>query len=240
MPHATILIIGDREADFPAHDRLLDAVEHATADAGVVVNTRWVGNDELAMRPHLAAEAAGVILAPRGARTLRVFPEATVQALRLVRERGVPFLATGDAHDLVLVEIARNVAGIKDAASTFYDEEAGDPVVKELPRRRTGTLDLLVRPDPVLMPFLPPSRREEAIDAGHGINPDYAFALEEAGLRPAGLDAVSGWPHLFVYQPNRWHVTAAFLPQTSSVEARPHPLFAGFVRHVAEPEGTAS
>jgi CTP synthase len=238
MSHKTILVIGDHEAGFNPHDRLLDAIEHGSDDVGVVVNTRWVGNDDLAARPHLVTDAAGVLLAPRATKTYRVFPEPTVQALKLVRERNVPFLATGDAHDLVLIEIARNVMGMKDAGSRFFDEEAADPVVKELPKRRSltkrvGVLDLLVRQDKVLLPFLTPSRREETEDLYHGINLDYASALEEAGLRFAGIDAVSNRPHLYVYEPNRWHVTAAFLPQMRSDPGSPHPLFAGFLSHVA-------
>jgi CTP synthase len=234
MTHETILIIGDREPDFAPHDRLLEAVEHASADAGVVVNTRWVGNDALALRPSLVAEAAGVILAPRRSRTMRIFPEATLQALRVVRERQIPFLATGDAHDLVIIEVSRDVIGMKGAGSTFYDDNVCDAVVKDLPKgRRTGLIDLLVRPHPVILPFLPPERREEAIDLTHAINLDYVFALEEAGLHPVGVDAVSGWPHLFVYAPNRWHVTAAFLPQMASAPGHPHPLIAGLLAHVA-------
>ena len=238
MTHKTILIIGDYQAGFGAHDRLHDAIEHASVAAEVVVNTRWVGNDDLASRPHLVTDAAGVVLAPRATHTYRVLPEPTLQALRLVRERDVPFLATGDAHDLVLVEVARNVMGMKDAGSRFYDEDAADPVVKELPKKRGGTrrsatLDLLVRKDPVLGPYLPPSRREEVLDLLQGINLDYASALEEAGLRPAGFDAVTNRPFLFVYEPNRWHVTAAFLPQWASRPGRPHPLFAGLVAHAS-------
>lgn len=238
MAHKTILILGDLDAGLPAHEQLLDSIEHASSAAGVVVNTRWVDNDDLATRPHLAAEAAGVLLAPRAPQAYRVFPEPMVQALRIVRERNVPFLALGDAHDLVLVEVARNVMGMKEAGSRFFDEDAVDPVVTEVPKRRgittrPTTLDLLVRPDPVLSPFLAASRREEYLDLSHAVNLDYASALEEAGLRPAGIDAVTNRPHLYVYEPNRWHVTASFLPQMSSAPGRPHPLFAGLVAHVA-------
>jgi CTP synthase len=239
MTLKTILIIGDHAAGFRPHDRLLDAIEHASTEAGVVVNTRWVGNDDLAHRPHLVTDAAGVILAPRAPSTYRVVPEPTIQALRIVRERNIPFLATGDAHDLVLVEVARNVMGMKEAGSRFYDEDAADPVVKELPRRRTvtkrsgGLLDLLVRQDPVLAAWMPAARREEPVDLAHAINLDYASALEEAGLRPAGFDAVTNRPYLFVYEPSRWHVTAAFLPQLASAPGRPHPLFSGFVAHAS-------
>jgi CTP synthase len=235
----TILIIGDHEAGFGPHDRLLDAIEHASAETDVVVNTRWVGNDDLLARPHLVSDAAAVVLAPRATHTYRVVPEPTLQALKLVRDRNVPFLATGDAHDLVLVEVARNVMGMKEAGSRFYDEEAGDPVVKELPRRRSvtrrsgGLLDLLVRHDPVLAPFLPPTRREEPLDLLYAINLDYASALEEAGLKPAGFDAVTNRPYLFVFEPNRWHVTAAFLPQLASAPGQPHPLFMGLLAHAA-------
>ena len=136
-----------------------------------------------------------------------------------MRERNVPFLATGDAHDLVLVEIARNVMGMKDAGSRFYDEEAADPVVKELPRRRTTTKRVGRPARPARAPGPGPRAVHPAVAPrgaarpAYGINLDYASALEEAGLRPAGFDAVTNRPYLFVYEPNRWHVTAAFLPQ---------------------------
>ena len=161
-------------------------------------------------------------------------PSPRVQALRLVRDRNVPFLATGDAHDLVLVEVARNVMGMKEAGSRFYDEDVGDPVVKELPRRRPvtkrsgGMLDLLVRHGPVLAPFLQPSRREEPIDLDLRHQPRLRLGARggRAACRPA-FDAVTNRPYLFVFEPNRWHVTAAFLPQMASEPGQPHPLFAG-------------
>jgi CTP synthase len=160
-------------------------------------------------------------------------------ALRIARERKVPFLAVGDAHELVLIEVARNVLGMEKATGAAFEDDAAEAISKELPRpyrpltnRKPTLIDVAVRQDPTLSAFLPPGRREEAARLNYGLNPDYAFALEEAGLRVAGVDAVDGRPCLWRLEGSPWHVTAAFLPQLSGGREA-HPLIRGFVSHVA-------
>jgi CTP synthase (UTP-ammonia lyase) len=239
MGFKQILILGDFDASSEAHGALQDRLAEAAERAGAVVNTRWLDADDLAVRPGAPAEAHGVVLAPRSTRAFRDLPVPYLGALRLVRERKIPFLATGDAHDLVLVEIARNVLGMERANSTYFDEEAADPVVKELPtplrpltNRRPRLMDVEVRDDPTLAPFLPAGRREEAARLTHGLNPDYGYAIEEAGLRVSGVDAVTGRPCLWCLDGAPWHVTAAFLPQLGGDGGAPHPLLEGFAAHV--------
>ncbi len=236
MGHKTIIIIGEHEPGFPAHERLRDAVRHASSALDVVVNTRWYTNDELARRPGLVEDGSAIIVAPRGSRPTRVLPAAVIAALKTAREHDTPTLATGDGQELSLIEFGRNVAGIPGAASAFYDEDAKDPIVKEVMLRDgadriAGTLDLEVRADPVLSPWLPPVRREEQVDLTHVLNPDYVPVLEEAGLHLAGTDAVTGRPFLLTFPANRWHVAAAFLPQLRTSEREPHPLFVGLLSH---------
>ena len=237
MTHKTILIIGDYEAGFDPHDRLLDAIEHASVDAGVVVNTRWVGNDDLATRPHLVTDAAGVVLAPRATKTYRVFPEPTVQALRLVRERNVPFLATGDAHDLVLIEVARNVMGMKDAGSRFFDEDAADPVVKELPKRRSRHEARRRRStcSSARIPCCSPSCQPCRARGDRRPLPRHQPRLR---LRARGGRAASGRHRCGLEPPAPLRLRAEPLardgglpaPDAGSIPGLPHPLFAGLPR----------
>ncbi|HYC76898.1 MAG TPA: hypothetical protein VEI02_04635 [Planctomycetota bacterium] len=236
MAYKQVLILGEHDPGHDAHVAIADALRDASDRAGAVVNTRWLGGDDLAERPGLVAEADGVVLAPRGPRAHRVFPAPVVAALRTVRERRIPFLGLGDAHELVLIELARNVLGMAGAGSTYYDDDLKDPVVKELPEPRSGRrprlLDVAIRDDAVLGPYLPRGRREEPARLTHGVNADYAVALEEAGLRVAGTDVLTQRPCLWALEGAPWHVTAAFLPQLGGRPGAPHPLFAGFVAHV--------
>lgn len=239
MTFSQVLILGEYDAGLDAHVLLQETVAAAAERLGSVVNTRWLGSDDLALRPGVAAEADGVILAPRSSRPNRSLPVPILGALRIVRERKVPFLATGDSHDLVLIEVARHVLGMERACSTYFDEDCAEPVVKELAQstrpitdRRPRLMDVDVADDPVLRDHLPPGRREEAVRLTHGLNPDYAYALEEAGLRIVAVDAVTGRPCLWRLEQSPWHVTAAFLPQLPAPPEDPHPLIDGFVAHV--------
>ena len=239
MTFKQVLILGEYDAGLDVHVALQETVAAAAERRGAVVNTRWLGSDDLALRPGAAAEADGVILAPRSSRPNRSLPVPILAALRIVRDRKIPFLATGDSHDLVLIEVARNVLGMERAGSTYFDEDCAEPVVKELTQpgrpitnRRPKLMDVDVKDDATLREFLPSGRREEAARLTHVLNPDYAYALEEAGLRIAGVDAVTGRPCLWCLDQSPWHVTASFLPQSTGGPEDPHPLIDGFVARV--------
>jgi CTP synthase len=239
MPFKQVLILGDFDAGLDAHAALRDAVAEASERAGQVVNTRWLAADDLALRPGAAADAHGIMVAPRHPGGHREFPEPVVSALKIARERKTPLLATGDGHELVLIEVARHVLGMEGAGSTFYDEEAKDPIIKELSQplrpmtnRRPRLMDVDVRHDATIAPYLPAGRREEAARLTHGLNPDYGYALEEAGLRVAAVDAVGGRPCLWALDGSPWHVAASFLPQLGGRPDHPHGLIEGFIAHV--------
>jgi CTP synthase len=238
MTFKQVLILGDYDVSSEAQTALQESIAAAAEARGFVVNTRRLDVDELAVRPGAVAEADGVVLAPRPARAVKSTPAPILAALKLAREAKKPLLAVGDAHELVLIEVARHVLGMAGAGSTFYDEEPTDPVIKELPRPLTADddrrtlLDVEIKDDPVLRPFLRPGRREEVVRLTHGVNPDYAYALEEGGLRPAGKDVISGRPCLWVLDQAPFYVAASFLPQLAAPVDSPHPLVVGFVAHV--------
>lgn len=241
MTFKQVLILGDFDGDDDAHAALRDAVADASERSRAVINTRWLSADDLALRPGVVAECHGVVVAPRSPRAHRTFPTPVVAALKIARERRLPLLATGEGHELVLIEVARNVLGIVGAGSAFYDDDVPEPIIKELPQapravagRRPRLMDVDVRADATLRPFLPAGRREEAARLVYGLNLDYAYALEEAGLRVAGVDAVGGRPCLWALDGAPWYVAASFLPEFGGRPDHPHPLIEGFVARVAD------
>ena len=70
---------------------------------------------------------------------------------------------------------------------------------------------------------------QEETDVTFGLNPDYANAIEEAGLRPAVVEAQGGRPYLHVLEDRPFHLTVAYLPQLASSPDNPHPRFEGLL-----------
>ena len=116
----SIAVVGDRDTSLLTH-RELDA---ALARLPTWACGRWVGTDRLS--GDLLGEADGVWLAPG---TPYRDDDAVYALIREVRERGVPFLGTCGGFQYSLVEFARNVAGIADAAHQETDPHAPEPVV---------------------------------------------------------------------------------------------------------------
>ncbi|MAG32757.1 MAG: hypothetical protein CL908_17895 [Deltaproteobacteria bacterium] len=235
MRQNTVLFLGDFDSGSPVHTATRAAVLDAGAAHGAVLNTRWMGPEHLALYPGMVAECHAVVLVPSAANAPKAPPEPILPALTMVRERGLPFLGTGEAHGLVFIEAAREILGIQDAGTALYDSSVAHPVVHRIPwpeedEATTHEIEIdLTTDSDGPNPYDAIERVVETTDVVSGLNPDYAQVIVEAGFRPAGRDRQGGRPYLHVLEQHPYHVTAAFLPQVRSTSEAPHPLFLGLV-----------
>jgi CTP synthase len=234
MQQNTILFLGKYEGENATQAATRKAVLDAAAFHRTVLNTRWMGPDSLTLYPGMVAEAAGVILAPPQKRGPSALSESMLAALTVVRETGLPFLATGESHGLVFIEAARSLLGLANAGSAAFDAEVPDPIVHELPSVQGADglheVELELADDDLLGPlYADIDRVVEQTDIVSGLNPDYAARITDLGFRTAAKDRQGGRPYLHVLEGHPFHVTAAFLPQFCRDPGAPHPLFRGLV-----------
>lgn len=235
MNHHTILFLGEFDGEDALHEATRRAVLDAAGAAKVVLNTRWMGADSLALYPGMVTESAGVVLAPPRGRGIDPGIEPVLAALRTVREQGLPFLATGESHGLVFIEAARSILELKNANSAAIDASTPEAVVLPLPPtdddeiQHEIELDITAADTVLAARFSDDHRITELTDIRSGLNPDYAQSVTEAGFRPVGCDRHGGRPYLHVLDGHPYHVTAAFLPQLRTAPDAPHPLFQGLV-----------
>ena len=232
MRQLTFLILGIFDSSNPTHLATRDALHHAAGKAGVVANTRWMGPDDVGFYPGLVADSSAVILAPDTAGPGRPLPRAFLETLQKVREKKIPFLATGNPHALVLVELARNLLDIEDAGGECIGVEGTHAVVTPIeglhsPDHPQPSRIEMIYPDPDLCReiFGRDLPVHEETDVRCGLDPDYAAALEEKGLQPLALEKHSRRPLLFRLRDHPCHLTAGYLPQLSSTPETPHPIF---------------
>src|SRR5213078_2294650 len=100
------------------------------------VHIRWVASDSCETPAGAAAALAGVdgIVVPGGFGIRGI--EGKVGALRHVRERGIPALGLCLGLQCMVIEAARNLAGIEDANSLEFDDQTTHAVVSTMADQR--------------------------------------------------------------------------------------------------------
>jgi CTP synthase len=165
--------------------------------------------------------------------------EGKIEAVRIAREKGIPYFGLCLGMQVAVIEFARNVAKMKGAHSGEFDEKSPFPVIDLMPEQK-GVTD---KGATMRLGAYPCQLKEGTISAkayGEGLiserhrhrfefNNDHQEALEAAGLVVAGVNPDR---HLveIVENPNHpWFVGVQFHPEFKSKPRKAHPLFASFI-----------
>jgi len=241
----TVGLVG-KYIDLP--DAYLSVVEALRAggfahEAKVVV--RWIPSDECetpgGARSHLEDVDAMCVPGGFGIRGI----EGKLGALTYARTHGIPTLGLCLGLQCMVIEYARNMAGLEKAASTEFDLDVPEPVIATMEEQKSfvegagdlgGTMRLGLYAAELAAGSLAreaygQDRIEERHRHRYEVNNDYRDPLEEAGLVFSGtnpdLDLVE-----FVELPRDVHpyyIGTQAHPELRSRPTRPHPLFAGLV-----------
>jgi CTP synthase len=170
--------------------------------------------------------------------------EGKIEAIRIAREQGIPFLGLCLGLQCAVIEYARNVAGLHGANSSEFDPNTPHPVIDLLPGQESiddkgGTMRLGAWPAMLAVG----SRAHElygsdAITERHRhryeVNPAYHRGLEDAGLRFSGLSPDGRLAEIVELTDHPYFMGSQFHPEFRSRPNRPHPLFRGLIAAAAE------
>jgi CTP synthase len=209
------------------------------------VRIRWVASDECQTDAGAQKALGGVdaILVPGGFGVRGI--EGKLGALRWARERQVPTLGICLGLQCMVIEFARNVAGIVGASSTEFDPQTPAPVIATMEEQKAfvegagdlgGTMRLGSYPAKLAEgSVIAEAYGAVAVDERHRhryeVNNAYRAELEEAGLVFSGLSPDDNLVE-FVELPRSVHpyyVSTQAHPEFKSRPHRAHPLFAGLV-----------
>ncbi|ALG28608.1 CTP synthase [Glutamicibacter halophytocola] len=263
-----------RDVDWSSWDRLLDVVHNPSTELTVAlvgkyidlpdaylsvtealraggfannakVNIRWVPADECATEAGAAKALAGVeaICVPGGFGIRGL--EGKLGALRFARENKLPTLGLCLGLQSMVIEYARNVAGLEGASSTEFDPDTTTPVIATMEEQleivdgkgdlggtmRLGLYEAKLAEGSVLAETYGTTDVAERHRHRYEVNNSYRAQLEEAGLVFSGTSP-DGSLVEFVELPKDVHpyyVSTQAHPELSSRPTRPHPMFAGLV-----------
>jgi CTP synthase len=100
--------------------------------------------------------------------------------------------------------------------------------------RLWGKLNIRISSDTLAYRIYQRSNMEEAFNCNYELNPQYREKLETAGLRVSGVSETSAAGHtggarIIELPDNPFFIATGFLPQISSTEDQPHPLFVAYL-----------
>ncbi|MCC2322909.1 CTP synthase [Cellulomonas xiejunii] len=209
------------------------------------VTIRWVPSDDC-RTPEGAQEALGgvdAVLVPGGFGVRGI--EGKLGALRWARERKVPTLGLCLGLQCMVIEYARNVAGLDGASSTEFDPDTTHPVIATMEEQltivdgagdlggtmRLGAYDAKLLPGSVVAEVYGAEKVSERHRHRYEVNNAYRDKLEAAGLVISGVSPDRSLVE-FVELPREEHpyyVATQAHPEFKSRPTRAHPLFAGLV-----------
>lgn len=180
-----------------------------------------------------------------------------VGAITFARENRVPLLGLCLGLQCVVIEAARNLAGLPEANSTEFDAAAKHPVVSTMAEQLAivdgkgdlgGTMRLGLYPAKLAEGSIVREvyGGEQYVEERHRhryeVNNAYRADLEKTGLQFSGLSPKGDLVE-YVEYPREVHpylVATQAHPELKSRPTRPHPLFAGLVKAAIEIKTTAA
>ena len=235
---ARIAIVGKYVELHDAYLSIKEALVHAGVHHDAALDLRWIHAEDLETNDaeHVIGDVDGVLLCPGfGDRGL----EGKIAAVRYARERLIPYLGDCLGLQMLVVEFARNVAGLPEANTTEADPKTPFPVISLLSEQQQvhelgGTMRLggydcaLVPGTRAAAAYGTPIARERHRHR-YEVNNALLPQLERAGLIVAGRDVESGLVEVVELPDHPFMVGAQFHPEFTSRPNRPNALFRDFV-----------
>ena len=234
----TVAIVG-KYVELPdAYLSVVESLRHAALKHGADIEFDWVSSDDLT--PENAQQRLGRsdgVLVPGGFGIRGV--EGKIEAVRIAREFGLPFLGLCLGLQSAAIEFGRNVVGLPYAHSSEFEPNTPDPVIDLMPDQRDvedkgGTMRLGSYPAKLLEGSrVRKAYGEPVIYERHRhryeFNNRYRQRFEEHGLRFSGVSPDDRLVEFIELEDHPWFVATQAHPEFKSRPNRPHPLFDGFV-----------
>ena len=229
-----------------AYLSVIEAIKFSAAKLNRQAKITWVNSKDL---EHGGAKAiAGLakfhgVIVPGGFGETGI--EGKMKAIQFAREKKIPYFGLCYGMQLMVIEYARNVLGLKHAHTTEIQKNSEDPVVDVMLEQKKhladnkygGTMRLGAYPCYLKKGTMARAAyKKELVEERHRhryeINPAYVRQLEDAGLVFSGtspdgvlmeIAELSRSTHPFM-------LGTQFHPEFQARPLAPHPLFTEFLR----------
>jgi CTP synthase len=227
-----------------AYLSVIEAIKFSAFRAGVRPDIVWLNAKEFEQNPanvkHL--QSFNGIIVPGGFGEKGV--EGKIAAIRFAREKKIPYFGLCYGMQLMTVEYARNVAGLKDAHTVEVNAKTPHPVIDILPEQkerlakkdyggsmRLGAYPCKLRSGTIAREAYGKDTISERHRHRFEVNPAYVAKLTEAGLKFSGVSPDHTLMEIAELPKNvhPFMLGTQFHPELRARPLDPHPLFDAFV-----------
>ena len=237
VEEVTIGLVGKYVSLPDAYKSIAESFVHAGSQNDCRVNLKWISSEEINTETveTILKGLNGVLVAPGfGERGM----EGKIEAIRFVRENKIPFFGICLGMQCAVIEFARNVLGL-DASSTELDPKTKHPVIDLMEEQkkitakggtmRLGSYTCKMKKASKAAQAYGETQIKERHRHRYEFNNAYLERMEDAGLKPVGVNPESGLVEVVELKDHPWFVGVQYHPELQSTVMSPHPLFVKFI-----------
>lgn len=243
-PKVNIAIIGKYVTLTEAYKSLSEAISHGGLANNVDIEFQWVDSEHLtADNVEKSLREAHGILVPGGFGERGI--EGKMLAIKLAREKNIPFFGICLGMHCAVMEFARSVCGLEGANSAEFVQDSPHPVIDLMPDQqdktdmgatmRLGSYPCRIRNNSLASAAYDGAKEiSERHRHRYEFNNNYRMRLEEAGLSFSGLSPDGRLVEIIELENHPWFLAGQFHPEFKSSPRSPHPLFTAFINAAKE------
>lgn len=233
-----------------AYKSVNEAIYHAGISNEVNIKIKWINAEDLESMSdtEIAKELGNVngIIVPGGFGIRGV--EGKIKAANYARINNVPYLGISLGMQVAIIEMARNLLGIKDANSTEFKEDC-TPIIslitklkkdgaKEIRDENTdkcdtlrlGSYKTLLSPNSLARTIYGKTEIEERHRHRYEMDISYEGALKEKGIIISGKSPDGKLPEIIEIPSHKFFIAGQFHPEFKSRPFESAPLFNALIK----------
>lgn len=241
--YVDIALVGKYTALKDAYKSIYEAICHGAAYNDCKVKVHSISSEDLNdsnAEEHLKGMSAILVAPGFGSRGI----EGKIAAIKYARENNIPFLGICLGMQCAVIEIARNVLGLKNANSSEINPESDNLVIDLMEEQKKisgmgGTMRLGNYKCTLLDGSIAKSvyKKDEILERHrhrYEFNNKYLSQFEANGVKFTGVNAKENLMEIIELHNHPWFVGVQFHPEYKSTVLEPHPLFVSFIAAAIE------
>ena len=222
-----------------SYKSILESFVHAGASNDVKVNVIPIHSEEINIKSsdQIFKNLNGILVAPGfGERGV----EGKIEAIRIAREKNIPFLGICLGMQMAVIEFARNVLGFNKANSTEMDINCKYPVISMMESQknikekggtmRLGSWKCVLENNSLAHKIYSTNEINERHRHRYELNFEFMKELSQNGMIFSGKNPDTGLVEIIELSDHPWFFGVQFHPEYRSTVEEPHPVFVSFVK----------
>jgi CTP synthase len=235
-----------------AYISVIEAIKHAAYQNQAKPEIDWINSELFEKEPEKLETLRDYdgILVPGGFGSRGI--EGKIKVIQFCRENKIPYFGLCYGMQLMVIEFARNVLGLKDANTTEINRKTKNPVIDIMPEQKKNLEDKNYGATMRLGAFSANIQKGTIAEAAYGkskiserhrhrweVNPEYIQQLEKNNLIFSGKSPDRKLMEIAELPKNKhpFFLGTQFHPEFKSSPLKSHPLFMSFIKAALDTKG---